>query len=108
MKMPAPGDVYVVVDLTVGQAGYRRPCIVISWATDSTIEVAPLSTQFDMYDCYNDFCIDSDDISFGSTGLNKSCYAIGSKLATIEVSQLVTRRGRLSGDMLNLFLEWAG
>lgn len=68
--------------------------------------VAPLSSQWDLFNASTHFEINDQDPAFGATGLKRKSYIIASTPALVPVDRLEKRCGSLTGDLLQRFLFW--
>lgn len=73
------------------------------------MRVAPLSSQFDLFDNRADLEIqDSNAIEFGATGLKRRCYVIGGEVVIVRNSALLQELGSVTGFLDQRFRDWYG
>jgi hypothetical protein len=84
-----------------------RPAVIIKVLLNSMVTVALLSSAMDLYlgEAFH-FLIHEHDPDFSSTGLKKTCYIAGDQIFTISYSDLINKRGCLTGETLSRFKKW--
>ena len=103
---PQPNEIYQA-KIRIGFSDDLRPCVVIDPPFLGRLTVSPLSAQMDLYDPRKDFLLDSNHDDFPTTGLAKTCYAIG-RFIEIDERKLGRYRGRIAGQLASDFAEWLG
>ena len=107
MDRPAPLEIWQVAGLVVGESEDTRPCIVLGVFKNGDAQVVPLSSHLALRGPpWQHFMIEAEHPDFPAAGLKKPCYVLGNCLRTVDRRQLLTRRGRLEGDLAKAFQEW--
>ena len=112
-RVPVKRFEIYLAELQFRKSKDKRPVIILRPPIQSSdspetelVQVAPISSQFDMFDRSKHFVIDDRDLSFEDTGLKHKSYIIANYPSHIDVNDLVKKKGRLAGDMLDQFRFW--
>jgi len=82
-----------------------RPWLIVQQRTPELFACFPISGE--NYSGIG-FQLQSDHPDFGATGLQKTCYILDEALFELPISAFKRRRGKLAGELLVLFKEYAG
>ena len=106
MQTPSLFDIYDA-HFNLGKVAYPRPCLIFAVSSTRKFSTHPISSAFDLYRGKTvHFRINRDDPDFITTGLTKDCYIIGDEVATLEIHDLIRKRGQLEGELLQRFKHW--
>lgn len=95
--------------LKVRYSAYPRPCVIIRLLPANRVEVAAVSSSFDLYSFVTDFLIEISHPDFPATGLQKTSYIYGQQFYDIAATVLSKKcRGVLKGDLAKAFDKWLG
>jgi hypothetical protein len=97
----------VVASIPVGYSTDRRPAIVVALVGDSHVQLAPCSSQWDLFVEGRDFRFPPDDPSTSQMGFIRESYAIGREFVEVPRSAVGKRLGKLGGQLAIDFTAWA-